>query len=55
MSDRSLVPPPSRWPRVGVAAVNWNRQRGLLMSVGVFLVMLIILQLIKGEGITYST
>ena len=53
MSDRSLVPPPSRWPRVGVAAVNWNRQRGLLMSVGVFLVMLIILQLIKGEGITY--
>ena len=53
MSDRSLVPPPSRWPRVGLAAVNWNRQRGLLMSVGVFLVMLIILQLIKGEGITY--
>ena len=53
MSDRSLVPPPSRWPRVGLPAVNWNRQRGLLMSVGVFLVMLIILQLIKGEGITY--
>ncbi len=53
MSDRSLPPPPSRWLRVGLPAVNWNRQRGLLISVGVFLVMLIILQLIKGEGISY--
>ena len=53
MSDRSLPPPPSRWLRVGRPAVNWNRQRGLLISVGVFLVMLIILQLIKGEGISY--
>ena len=33
--------------------MNWNRQRGLLISIGVFLVMLIILQLIKGEGISY--
>ena len=53
MSDRSLMPPPSRWPRVSLTAVNWNRQRGLLISVGVFLVMLIILQLVKGEGISY--
>lgn len=53
MSDRSPPPPPSRWPRVGLPTVNWQRQRGLLISVGVFLVMLIILQLVKGEGISY--
>ena len=53
MSQGSLVPPPSRWPRLGLPAVNWSRQRGLLIAVGVFMVMLIILQLIKGEGISY--
>ena len=52
MTLRSPGPLP-RWADVSLPTVNWQRQRGLLISVGVFLVMLIILQLIKGEGINY--
>ncbi len=44
---------PSPWSAAGLPRVNWSRQRGLLISVGVFVAMLIILQLIKGEGISY--
>ena len=53
MSERPFGPPPPLWARAGLPAVNWKRQRGLLISVGVFLAMLIVLQLIKGEGISY--
>ena len=52
MTFRSPGPLP-RWADLSLPMVNWQRQRGLLISVGVFLVMLIILQLIKGEGINY--
>ena len=52
MSERPFGPQ-TPWARAGLPAVNWKRQRGLLISVGVFLAMLIVLQLIKGEGISY--
>ncbi|MDD9994075.1 MAG: ABC transporter permease, partial [Rhodospirillales bacterium] len=52
MNGRPLLPLP-RFDRASLPVVNWQRQRGLLISVGVFLVMLIILQLVKGEGISY--
>ena len=52
MNGRPLLPLP-RFDRDSLPVVNWQRQRGLLISVGVFLVMLIILQLVKGEGISY--
>ena len=52
MNGRPLLPLP-RLDRASLPVVNWQRQRGLLISVGVFLVMLIILQLVKGEGISY--
>ena len=37
----------------GLLAINWSRNKGLVFSIGVFVLMLIILQLVKGEGITY--
>ena len=52
MNGRPLLPVP-RFDRASLPVVNWQRQRGLLISVGVFLVMLIILQLVTGEGISY--
>ena len=36
-----------------IGAFNWRRQRGAIVSVGVFALMLLVLQLITGQGISY--
>ena len=46
---RFLLP----WSRPGRPSIDWSRRRGLAISVGVFVTMLIVLQLVKGEGISY--
>lgn len=38
---------------LGLPSINWSRNHGALISIGVFIVMLIVLQLVKGEGISY--
>ena len=38
---------------LGLPSINWSRNHGVLISIGVFIVMLIVLQLVKGEGISY--
>ena len=53
MSDRTTGRLPSPWSGARLPRVNWSRQRGFLISVGVFVAMLVILQLAKGEGISY--
>ncbi|MBT3171952.1 MAG: ABC transporter permease, partial [Rhodospirillaceae bacterium] len=35
------------------SAFNWRRQRGSIVALGVFVLMLVILQLITGQGISY--
>ena len=39
--------------RFSLFAINWSRNRGVLFSISVFVLMLVILQVVKGEGISY--
>ena len=41
------------WTHPSRLSIDWSRRRGLAISVGVFVAMLIVLQSIKGEGISY--
>ena len=41
------------WAHGGRPSIDWSRRRGLAISVGVFVAMLIVLQFVKGEGISY--
>lgn len=36
-----------------IGAFNWRRQRGAIVAVGVFAMLLVVLQLITGQGISY--
>jgi len=39
--------------RFSLFAINWPRNRGVVFSISVFVLMLVILQVVKGEGISY--
>lgn len=39
--------------KLPIGAFNWRRQRGAIVAIGVFVLMLAVLQLITGQGISY--